>query len=162
MSKTIENDDNQAFSKLKSSLPELSEIDFDDYNLESILKAEEDLDNNGQIGDYDDLDSIHRQIRAARVALYNVTVAQNENDRKMLTAELKHQRAWERIYLDTAGPDRVKQSYADVKTEKLYNELAEYKNISKSLMRKANFLRDELNTLQTLSNDYRQMLRVRQ
>lgn len=150
------------YTKLPSKLPELEDVDFDDYNLEDILEKERQLDADGQLGDYDDLDSIHRQIQAARIALYRVTIQLNENDRMLTIANIKYKRMYNRIYMDTNGPSTVRSSYAEIKTESLNNEVSRFADKAKELSRKANFLRDELNILMTLSNDYRQMMKVRQ
>lgn len=157
-----ENDNNsEQWLTIKSDIPHVDDIDYNDYNLDGILESEEArLDQDGQIGDYDDLDSIHRQVQAARLALYNATTAQSEAEKELIIAQTKAKRAWNRVYLSSDGADRIKSAIADVRTEKLTNNVIECQFKRNELQRKCMFLRDELRTLEMLANDYRQMMRI--
>lgn len=156
------NDGNMPWLSLKTDMPVVDDMDYGDYNLDGILESEDArLDRNGQIGDYDDLDSIHRQVQAARLALYNATTAQSAAEKELVVAQAKAKRAWNRVYLSSQGADKIKSAMADIRTEKLTNAVLECQFRRNELQRKCMFLRDELRTLETLANDYRQMMRVR-
>lgn len=156
------NTNNTNYRSLKATLPKLDDYYFDDYDLADILEREEQLDSSGQIGDYDDLESIHRQIRAARLSLYKVTLALNDIDRELTIQSTKMKRVWNRIYLDSTGTDKIKTLAADIEVEQLNDKVIGLQFKKTEMQRKAQFLRDDLRTLEVLSNDYRQMMRIRQ
>ena len=114
------------------------------YDPEQISES---LNSSGQVADYGDLKTIHVQMNAARTSLYRIISEQSKTDRELSVAEQKYKRAWNRSYM------------ADIENEELQNRLIELQIRSKELTRRAQFLRDDLKASESLSNDYRQLIR---
>ena len=131
----------------------------EEYDLEKIL---EQLDQNGQVADFNDMKSIHQQIESVRIALFKTMRAQSETERELAIAEQKYKRAWNRMYISEIGSDALRKATAEIKTESLNNDLISRQVTSKELQRRTQYYRQELRVLESLSNDYRQMIRSQQ
>lgn len=126
------------------------------YRLKELLES---LDKEGQIGDYSDLIAVHKQIQAARLCLYEIIQQQDNLECLLLKAQEEYSRAHNRVYMDSEGTEKVKNTIADIKTEKLFNTVVQLRGKLGFLNRHATFIRDDLRLLETLSNDYRLMAR---
>jgi DNA mismatch repair ATPase MutS len=143
----------------KISLPKFHEDMKTGYDLEKIM---EELNKNGQVSDYNDMESIHTQMNAARLSLYHIIQAQKDAYREQIIAEQKYKRLWARVYVGSTGTERIKTTIADIKTEKYQDDFIVAQERSRELQHRAQFLRDELKVLESLSNDYRQIIRSQQ
>lgn len=119
----------------------------------------ESLSSSGQVSDYGDLKSIHTQMNAARASLYRIVSEQADTDRSLSVAEQQYKRSWNRSYIGASGTDKIRSTMADIENEELQNKLIELQIRSKELARRAQFLRDDLKASESLSNDYRQLIR---
>lgn len=159
--KIVSNDNSSdaPWMSVKSTIPVFENtLDFHhDYNL---IQLQNELDDEGQLGDYSDLEAIHMQIKAARLNLYEMVVEQDKVEAALLEASEKYARARGRIYLDSAGTEKVKSTIADIKTESLHNTVLTLQCRLNLLIRHSNFVRGDLKTLEVLANDYRQMARI--
>lgn len=126
------------------------------YDPEQISES---LNSSGQVADYGDLKNIHVQMNAARTSLYRIISEQSKTDRELSVAEQKYKRAWNRSYIGAVGTDKIRSTMADIENEELQNRLIELQIRSKELTRRAQFLRDDLKASESLSNDYRQLIR---
>lgn len=141
------------------TLPSVPDSSDYGYDLERIL---EDIASSGQISDYYDMESIHNQVRSARLSLYRIISGQSDADKEAVILEQKYKRVWNRIYMTTSGTDKIRSTMADIKSESYQNEFLAAQIKVRELSRRAQFLRDELRVLESLANDYRQMIRSSQ
>lgn len=125
------------------------------------LEASEYFDYEGQIIDYEDLPELNRTINLARKALYKTTEQINHCERLEQDTRLKYERAHRRAYLSSTGKTETeRKTRADLATEDLENDWIAYKQAKSELIRIANAVRIDLQTLQALGNNIRQQLKM--
>lgn len=143
----------------KISLPAFDDGNEDSESWYNPEQVREEISSSGQIADYADLESIHTQMNAARLSLYRTVMEQSQTDRDLAVAEQKYKRRWNRLYLSARGTEKIRTTLADVNSERLQNQYIQLQVKSRELVRRAQFLRDEIKALESLSNDYRQLIR---
>lgn len=111
--------------------------------------------------DFEDLKDLGEAINAARKALYNITLDLSESERKYRSAEYKYSVAMRRSIsssdLKTATDKKIE---AEIENEDLELVMLKSKIMYDQLKRAADLLRSELQTLQTISNNVRQQLKI--
>lgn len=113
------------------------------------------------IVDYDDLEKLGNAINKARLGLFIVTDKINEFDRKMLLAKTEYEREYRRRYLTSnAKTEMQRKIRAELMCEDLENNLLTFTQAKAELTRQANLLRVELETLNTISNNIRQQMKM--
>lgn len=145
-----EYDDLPEFSSSKIILPDLLS-----WNSRSLYDYVE------HIVDYEDLEKLGNAINNARLSLFKVTEKINEYDRKALLAKTAYEREYRRRYLTSnAKTDTQRKIRAELMCENLENDVLTYTQTKIELSRQANLLRTELETLQTISNNIRQQIKM--
>ena len=150
-------DDSIASKKI--TLPDIPDKEEQTYDLDAILET---LNREGQLTDYEDMKALHKQINSARLNLFHTIQAQTDADRDSAIAEQKYKRVWNRIYIGSSGTDKIRSTTADIKAEPYQNDMVAAQVKVRELGRRAQFLRDDLKVLESLSNDYRQIIRSQQ
>lgn len=151
--------ESEDLSQQKIKLPDFPKDDSNGYDLEKIMSE---LNKSGQIADYNDIASLHTQVNAARLSLYRIVVAQSQADKDAIIAEQKYKRIWNRVYQSASGTEKIKATTADIKSENYQNDYVVSQMRCRELARRAQFIRDDLKALESLSNDYRQIIRSQQ
>ena len=109
--------------------------------------------------DYETFDELSNAINSARLALFDATDKLNTVDRKSRIAKTEYERRWRRAYLSSnEKTDFAKRTYADICVRMRMTTWL--KQVVKEMGRICNVLRLELQTLQTVSNNLRQQLRL--
>ena len=111
--------------------------------------------------DYETFDELSNAINSARLALFDATDKLNTVDRKSRIAKTEYERRWRRAYLSSnEKTDFAKRTYADIVCEEYEDDYLVKEQVVKEMGRICNVLRLELQTLQTVSNNLRQQLRL--
>ena len=111
--------------------------------------------------DYESFKQLEEAINACRLALFRVTDKQNEMDRKAASARLYYNRFWRRAYLSSAEKtDAARKAYADIVSEEHEDKAIVFEQVVKDLERSGWALRTELSTLQNISSNMRQQMRL--
>lgn len=140
---------------MSEKFPEYSAPDFRQIETSEYFEYE------SQVIDYEDLPELNRVINLARIALYKTTVQMNECERLEAAKKLEYDRAHRRAYLSsTEKTETAKKTRADLYTENLENDWIAYKQAKSELMRISNTVRLDLQTLQAISNNMRQQLKM--
>lgn len=113
------------------------------------------------IVDYENLEDVGKAITQARIGLFKINEKVNTYERKETVAKTQYDREYRRAYLNsTAKTEMQKKSRAELMCENLENEVIEYKQIKIELLRYSSLLRLELESLQTISNNLRQQMKM--
>src|SRR5699024_3640322 len=113
------------------------------------------------IDDYENMESLAEATNNARLALFKVTEAINEAERKSSQAKVKYERAYRRFYLSSnEKPDSARRLRAELKCEQYEDEMIAQEQLKNELSRVSNALRLELQTLQGIGNNLRQQMRM--
>lgn len=116
---------------------------------------------NEQLVDYHSLETLDVSIRAARKALFVLTDKINEYERKEKAAKIAYDRKYRREYLGSVEKtETAKRARAELKCEELENEWLTMEQLKNELVRLSFSMRTELQTLQTISNNLRQQLKM--
>lgn len=125
------------------------------------IETREFFDYDAEVVDYEHLRDVNRTINRARHALFKVVQQINEYER--LEAEKKdlYDKKHRRAYLtSTERTDAARRARADLYTEDLENDWIACKQAKNELSRIANTLREDLRSLQGLSHNIRQQLKM--
>lgn len=136
---------------------------FPDYSAPDFLEIQssEFFQYEAEIIHYEDLEELNRVINLARTALYKTTEQINEYERLEQEKRLEYERAHRRAYLaSTEKTETAKKTRADLYTEDLENEWIASKQAKNELGRIMNTIREDLRTLQGLSHNMRQQLKM--
>ena len=125
----------------------------DDYVPESILE----MQNNGQIGDYNDMVAINKSIDQVRLAMFKINEKLRIAEEKVSLSKVEYERKYNREYLlaDTAKTSEVRRTIAQIKTEKYENKMLVRQEVVKELVRRTRLMASELEALKTLSYNVR-------
>lgn len=111
--------------------------------------------------DFEDIHSLNKEIYNVSRALYVVTEKLNTADRMAVRLSHKYERKYRQLYLTMDGKtESIKKAKSEMECEDDYEQVLIYKQVVKELERSANVLRSHLQTLQALSNNIRQQLRL--
>lgn len=112
------------------------------------------------IVDYESLDSVNDTINSARVALFRATKGLDDTERQLKLAKTEYDREFRREYLtSTEKTETRKKEYASLMTEHIEDTIIYLDQMRSELMRRTTLLRDELNIMNTLSNNIRQQMK---
>lgn len=118
-------------------------------------------DYENQIIDYESLDSLNDSIKSARIALFKLTDAINQYERKEVDAKTEYEREWRRAYMrSNEKTDTARKARADLLCEQFEDPLIVNGQVKTELTRLSNSIRLELQTLQALGNNLRQQLKM--
>lgn len=113
------------------------------------------------ITDYEDLEDLGKAITQARIGLFKINEKINEYEQKETLSKTDYERSFRRHYLSsTAKTETQKKERAALMCENLENELLKNQQVKRELIRYSNLLRLELQTLQTVSNNLRQQIKM--
>lgn len=116
---------------------------------------------NAQLVDYHSLEDLDKSIQAARRALFILTDKINEYERKEKEAKVAYERKYRREYLSSVEKtETAKRARAELKCEELENEWLTMEQLKSELVRMSFSMKSELQTLQTISNNLRQQLKM--
>lgn len=111
--------------------------------------------------DFEDLNDLNRQIRAANIALFKITDAINKAERKAKRAKVIYERNYRRKYIDSSEKtEGAKKVSAEILVEDLENTYMYYDQMFSELNRASYTLRQELRSLEVMANNYRQQMKV--
>lgn len=114
-----------------------------------------------QITDYGTLQELSNSINAARMALFKVTEQINHYERLEKESKLQYERAHRRTFMSsTEKTEAMKRARADLMNEELENQYIVNEQIKNELVRLSYSLRLELQTLQGVSNNLRQQMKM--
>lgn len=112
------------------------------------------------IVDYENLENINDTINSLRVALFKVTKAIDNNERKLRYAKVNYDREFRREYLmSTERTETRKKEFAALMSEQLEDKVIYLEQVNSEIKRRSTLLRDELGIMNTLSNNIRQQLK---
>lgn len=118
-------------------------------------------DYTNQIIDYHSLEELNGAINAARLALFKATKAINKYEREEKTAKLEYERAFRREFIRSVEKtSEGRRQRAELACEDLENKWLVAEQVKKEFERVSYSLRLELQTLQGISNNYRQQMRM--
>ena len=111
--------------------------------------------------DYEDMDSLAEAMTAARRAhlrlVDNINVCEREESR----AKLIYKRSWNRAYMEsTERTVEARKIRADLKCERLEDNVEVAKQKKAELLRQAQAIREELEALQAHGNNLRQQMKI--
>lgn len=111
--------------------------------------------------DYEDMDSLAEALTAARRAhlrlVDNINVCEREESR----AKLIYKRSWNRAYMEsTERTVEARKIRADLKCERLEDNVEVAKQKKAELLRQAQAIREELEALQAHGNNLRQQMKI--
>lgn len=113
------------------------------------------------IADYEDLEDLGKAITQARIGLFKLNEKINEYERKEVIAKSNYERQLRRFYLEsTAKTEAQKKARAELACEFLENDLLQIKQIKAEIIRYTGLLKSELETLNTVSNNLRQQMKM--
>lgn len=125
------------------------------------ITASRHYDYESMIVDYADFDQLTEAINAARIALVEITDKLNSVERKEAAAKTKFERVWRRAYLaSTKKTDTAKKSEASMMAEDAEDEVLKYSQAKSEYNRLSSTMRMELQTLQVISNNFRQQMKM--
>ena len=111
--------------------------------------------------DFEDLEEINHAIYRAKEGLIKADESLSEYSARLKKASTAYDRAWTRKYLASVEKtDKARQSYASIQCEEIENEKLAMEAMVESLKRMNNLLRKELDILTTLSNNFRQQMKM--
>lgn len=114
-----------------------------------------------KIVDYESLESLNTNIKAARMALFQTTDAINKYERLETESKTQYNREWRRAYIQSAErTDTAKKTRADLVCETYEDDVIVNGQVKSELLRVSAALRIELNTLEALGNNLRQQLKM--
>lgn len=118
-----------------------------------------DYENN--IIDYEDLQRLDEAIKKTRLALFKATEKINSIERREKLAKTEYMRAYRREYLkSTEKTETAKKARAELKCEELENTWLVMDQVKNEVLRLSYTLKQELQILQTISNNMRQQLKI--
>lgn len=139
--------DTDAYSQV--SMPRLAEYDESTYIIDN------------HINDQETMTTLMRSVNDARVDLFHITEKINETERKLVQAKVKYERCHRRYMISSRASNATDRKLeADIKSERLEDDYIMFTQLKKELENKARVMRDELQTLQMISNNLRQQLRT--
>lgn len=137
------------------SIPELTSPKFATWSTRQVY------DYVKNIVDYEDLEDLGKAITQASIGLFKINEKINEYERKEIEAKTNYERQLRRSYLESsAKTEAQRKARAELSCELLENDLLEFKQIKTELVRYASLLRLQLETLQTVSNNVRQQMKL--
>lgn len=114
-----------------------------------------------QLIDFDEMESINKAIEGAMVALFQVSDRLGRYERLLAKAKTVHKRAWSREYVSsTQKTDNARKTEADINTETLEDDVIVYTQARDDLKRMSYDAKTLLQSLQTLSSNFRQQINL--
>lgn len=114
-----------------------------------------------ELVDYHSLEQLEKSIQAARKAVFLINDKINEYERKEKEAKIAYDRSYRREYLSSVEKtETAKRARAELKCEELENEWLTMEQLKNELVRMSFSMKTELQTLQTISNNLRQQLKM--
>lgn len=114
-----------------------------------------------QLIDFQEMEAINKAIEGAMIALFKVSESLGRYDRLLTKAKTVHKRAWSREYVaSTQKTDNARKTEADINTEDLEDDVIVYTQAREDLKRMANDTKTLLQSLQTLSSNFRQQMNL--
>jgi len=120
-----------------------------------------DFSNN--ISDYSSLEELSEAITQARISLFKITENINKYERLERKARVAYERAYRRtLLMSVEKTELMKRARADLMNEGLENEVIVNEQVKNELVRMSHAVRLELQTLQSVSNNMRQQMKMEQ
>lgn len=132
-----------------------SSVNLKTVNLKNLYDYED------SIADYETFDQLGQAITQARLSLFVVTEKLNKAEVAHRIAKTEYDRTRARMYLQcNERTERAKEAYCDIMCEELEDKVIASESVIKQLNRLSFTLREELQALQMLSNNFRQQLKM--
>lgn len=148
-------DDSEDYEKLESETVKISIPTFKRWNIEQFY------DYKKHIFDYEKIAELTTATDNARIALFEINEKINSAERKEKMCKVKYERAHRREYLKASNSTEAKRkAYADLQTEHLEDDVIVYEQVRMELVRASNTVRLELQMLQSVGNNLRQLLKM--